>query len=150
MNYFYKALPILFLVISCLVVQAQPKGRERLEAAKAAYITRELNLTVEESQKFWPVFNELKREQLKIRRQIRQAQRDLATNNLSESEAKTLYSRFLDTRIQEVELERSYMPKMVEVIGIKRAAKVYPTEKQFLRMLLRNLEGLNEEDLPDE
>lgn len=150
MNYFYKTLPILFLIFCCLVVQAQPKGRERLEAAKAAYITRELNLTVEESQKFWPVFNELKKEQLKIRRQIRQAQRDLATNNLSEGEAKSLYSRFLDTRIQEIELERSYMPKMAEVIGMKRAAKVYPTEKQFLRMLLRNLEGLNEEDLPDE
>jgi Skp family chaperone for outer membrane proteins len=36
---------------------AQPRG-EKLEAIKVAYITRELSLTSDEAQKFWPLYNQ--------------------------------------------------------------------------------------------
>lgn len=43
----------------------------RIEAMKIAYLTRKLNLTTEEAQKFWPVYNkyadELRKAQLEAR-----------------------------------------------------------------------------------
>jgi hypothetical protein len=37
--------------------QADNNGSGRMEAVKIAFITKELNLTPEEAQKFWPVYN---------------------------------------------------------------------------------------------
>jgi len=45
-----------FIAIFC---RAQSPGSklERIEVLKMAYITKELNLTPDEAQKFWPVYN---------------------------------------------------------------------------------------------
>jgi hypothetical protein len=41
-------------------VNAQGDGskRENIESMKIAYLTKKLNLTPDEAQKFWPVFNQ--------------------------------------------------------------------------------------------
>lgn len=55
-----KKLPIIaiFVAALCYTSNAQPPNRaNRIEALKVAYITRMLNLTSEEAQKFWPVYN---------------------------------------------------------------------------------------------
>ncbi len=44
---------LIFLNYFCI---AQPPG-SRIEVVKVAYITRQLNLTQEEAEKFWPVYN---------------------------------------------------------------------------------------------
>jgi Skp family chaperone for outer membrane proteins len=57
-KYFYIA--SLFL-LAFLQVKAQPPQADdklqQIEAIHIAYITKELNLTTEEAQKFWPVYN---------------------------------------------------------------------------------------------
>ena len=40
---------------------AQQGGKERMKAFKTAYITDELDLTVKEAEKFWPVYNKYDR-----------------------------------------------------------------------------------------
>jgi hypothetical protein len=58
----------LFCIVIALTSNAQGKGPAKqgvnLQGLKIAYITRELNLTTDEAQKFWPVyfgyFDELK------------------------------------------------------------------------------------------
>lgn len=51
----------IFVIGSFKVSIAQPqqpfKGAERVKALKIAYITQALNLTSDEAQKFWPVYN---------------------------------------------------------------------------------------------
>ena len=49
---------LLFLGITCCVaVQAgQPIPGRRLQALKAAYVTKQLSLTTDESEKFWPLY----------------------------------------------------------------------------------------------
>ena len=48
---------IISLTTYSFIIQGQgnPNRKERLEAHKIAFITRHLNLSVEEAQKFWPV-----------------------------------------------------------------------------------------------
>src|SRR5947209_16772410 len=57
-----KLLLILFLFIStAYICNAQDgnnkKDQEQIEALRSAYITNQLNLTSEEAQKFWPIYN---------------------------------------------------------------------------------------------
>jgi hypothetical protein len=55
---------VLFFVMVCLISTGlfaqddkQPKDGSKIEALKIAYLTQRLNLTTEEAQKFWPVYN---------------------------------------------------------------------------------------------
>jgi Skp family chaperone for outer membrane proteins len=62
---------MLFLGLSYFC-EAQPGGRgKKIEAIKVAYITKELNLTSGEAQKFWPVYNEYFEELKKARMENR-------------------------------------------------------------------------------
>ena len=53
---------LMFVLFSCTILISQRPGLERVaekvEAQKIAFITNALNLTPEESQKFWPLYNE--------------------------------------------------------------------------------------------
>ena len=49
---------LIYFLLSCTYICIAQKGNgQALEAIKVAYITRELNLSPEEAQRFWPVYN---------------------------------------------------------------------------------------------
>ncbi|OZA24427.1 MAG: hypothetical protein B7X86_08430 [Sphingobacteriales bacterium 17-39-43] len=45
---------------------------ERIEAIKVAFITKKLDLTTEEAQKFWPVYNNYQKELMELMRKRRE------------------------------------------------------------------------------
>ena len=51
----------LLFILSINIIQAQEhrSKEERIQALKVAFITEELDLTPEQSQGFWPLYNEL-------------------------------------------------------------------------------------------
>jgi nitrate reductase assembly molybdenum cofactor insertion protein NarJ len=67
----------LFILSLCLVAQfgfaqgRQPKPGRRLEALKTAYVTKQLNLTTEEAEKFWPVYRSYAADLHKMRQEQR-------------------------------------------------------------------------------
>ena len=56
MKNFYLSI---FFLLSCtyICIGQPPGGGQKLEAIKIAYITRQLNLSPQEAQRFWPVYN---------------------------------------------------------------------------------------------
>ncbi len=53
-----KILLFLTLFVGISYICAAQPPREKIKALKIAYITKELNLTSAEAEKFWPVYNE--------------------------------------------------------------------------------------------
>ena len=50
--------PIIFLLVTSLSFsQGFKEKREKVKALKVAYITEQLELTTDEAQKFWPIYN---------------------------------------------------------------------------------------------
>ena len=49
----------LILVFLCtnFLAQKNKKSKEKIKAFKVSYLTQELNLTSENAEKFWPVYN---------------------------------------------------------------------------------------------
>jgi len=122
-----KILPLLlFLFIDVYFCCAQTPGEgdeNRVEAVKMAYIKRELNLTPEEAQNFWPVYNNYVNE-------IKQAKGQYPNDEVA-------YEKKI------VEIKERYQGNFKKVLGNnnQRANKVYTTDKQFnntLRNELRN------------
>ena len=61
----YILIPLFALVVSTLFAQHGPRPeafrekKDKMNAMKAAYVTEELNLSTEEAQRFWPIYNEM-------------------------------------------------------------------------------------------
>lgn len=124
---------ILFLLISTAAIatinaqdntgnQQRPKQEKRanIEALKVAFITRELNLTAEEAQKFWPVHNGYIEELKKIRKEN--------MDNEIGFEEKALTIR-----------KKAYADFKKVLGSDERANKVFKSEKSFNNMMRKEL-----------
>lgn len=137
---------ILFLFAQTLLAQGGPGQRqmrhEQMEARRVAFITRELSLSPDEAQDFWPVYNEYheKRKEMMFRHQQQKQQID----NLDELSEEELL-RIADAEILNMEemtaLRREYHEKFKEVLPLKKVIELYETERNFNRFLLRESRG---------
>jgi Spy/CpxP family protein refolding chaperone len=144
------------LLLMAAAVVAQPKmgdraelekKKEKIEAIKVAYITEELELTVAESQSFWPVYNELREKEHALREQQRTSLKKLSDDEPSEKEVEKMLYSFADTHIAIEELRKSYLDDFIDVIGAKKTAKLMRAEKEFGRKMM---ERINKHDRPRE
>ncbi|MBC7848879.1 MAG: hypothetical protein H7Y31_04045 [Chitinophagaceae bacterium] len=94
--------------------QDDDKGGGRIEALKIAYLTKKLNLTPEEAQRFWPVYN-------KYADDVRQAQIDARKNKDPEivREEKLLNIR------------KRYNDQFAKALSVDRANSFFRVEREF-------------------
>lgn len=133
-----------------LTAFAQPDDlrgkKEKMDAMKAAFITRELDLSPQEAQQFWPVYNELdkKIEDLRIglAEKFINLKRDGKTlDDLSDAELTALMNERLNNDEKIAKLKREYHDKFLKVLGTKKTAKLYMAEMEFARELMRQSRG---------
>jgi len=134
------------LLVFSLVVYSQDGGNQRIDNAKIGLITNRLNLTTEQSQQFWPVYNEFDGKKKDIRKQMRKL--IVETNTLTTSDDKILANikETLNLQQKEVDLEREYMTKFLKVINVRQLAELYKAEQMFTQMLIQRL---NKNQRPD-
>lgn len=142
-----RALAVLLLMFTSFTALAQPdKDKEKendkddkIEAMKIGFLTKKLDLTPQEAQVFWPVYNEYnaKLEELrKKRRKEMQAARE-GSDNLTDKELETLVDGEMTFRQKELDLQKEYHSKFKSVLPVRKVAKLYIAEEQFKRELLR-------------
>ena len=56
-NHIFKYIFVLLILSSASSFAQKNAGFERIKAQKVAYITDELDLTPQEAEKFWPIYN---------------------------------------------------------------------------------------------
>lgn len=139
-----KFIALTLILISTSLSYAQPGNesrKEKIESLKIAFITTELELTTEESEKFWPIYNEMETKLKKIRKEKRQLGEDLKNklDQLSDADIKTKVNAVLDKDIEESEVKKTYTQKFAEVIGYKKAVKLLSLEQRFKRELLHRM-----------
>jgi len=132
----------LFILLSALCVEtaiAQEGGNQKLDNAKIGLITNRLNLSAEQSQQFWPVYNEFDGKKKDIRKQMRRL--IVETNTLTTPDEKILANikETLNLQQKEVDLEREYMNKFLKVINVRQLAELYKAEQVFTQMLIQRL-----------
>jgi Spy/CpxP family protein refolding chaperone len=132
---------ILFLAFAALPGMAQSsESRERIESAKIGFMTNRLNLTPEQSSKFWPVYNEYSNKKQDIRQNIRQLRNANKTQETPETQIKANIDQLLSLRQKEVDLEKQYVDRFLKVLSPRQLVEMYRSEHEFNRMLLERLE----------
>ena len=131
---------ILCLFILFTFFKLFPQGgakREKIEAIRVAFITQKLNLTVDESQKFWPVYNEYQ-DKLKAARQEFKRQSTIFTND---KEAQDYLDAELLLKQRDFSLYKEYYDKIKKTIPVKKVAELRQAEEDFKKELLKQLQG---------
>lgn len=126
----------LLFILSINLSQAQEHRSkdERIQALKVAFITEELDLTPEQSQGFWPLYNELhaKLHQLKKNRM-----KGFDVEGLSDEALEALLEKHLKAEEEKVVLHRRYVERFKKVLTIRQVVKLTQSEHRFRRELLR-------------
>jgi len=133
----------LFCLIGSSVALAQPeknkeRNHERIEAMKVAMITKQLELTVEEAQNFWPLYNELNARELELKKSLR-PEKPLA--ELTEKEAEIQLDRHIVRLDKEASLQKEYLLKMKQVLPAKKLLKLHQVEGEFKKRLMNEMRG---------
>lgn len=122
-----------FLLVLPQLTQAQ----DRIRSLKIGFITEKLNLTPEESEKFWPVYNQYEAEHKRIRQKYRS---DLNLNTLSDQEVeKAVLDRF-EMEEELIKLKRDYFQRMKAFMAVRKIALLQRSEQEFNKELLRRIQ----------
>ncbi len=115
--------------------QMQERYRQ-FESQRIAFITRELSLTPDEAQAFWPVYNEYNDKRNKLMIQHRSQRTD--ENNLdrlSEEKLHELADADITNMEEMIALRRQYHEKFKQILPIKKVVQLYAAERGFNRHL---------------
>lgn len=107
-----------------------------------AFLTDKMGLTAEQSQKFWPLYNEYETKRRELVRSYRSGYRQ-DVDELSDQEAKARLDGMFNTRERELELEKEYVARYQRVISSNQIIKLYRSEREFTKLLLKKLEANN-------
>jgi hypothetical protein len=117
----------LLLLIGPFMLQAQvnPENtkEEKIQALEVAFISRKLNLTTEEAQKFWPVYNEYKKDMRQI-------------VSVREQKGQT---DIIDLEEQLIGVRKKYKDRFSDAIGKPRMNQFFKAEKEFRGVLMNRL-----------
>lgn len=121
---------LVFFVTALVAVKAQDtqpadnaEGQKKIEALYVAYITKELNLTAEEAQKFWPVHTEFTNE-------IKAVKKDLPQ---------------LDKEEAVLKIKKRYQERFNPILGNKRCERFFRMNEDFRRKLLERIRKQRQE-----
>ena len=112
------------------------QGFERINAAKVAFFTQQLDLSVAEAEKFWPVYNEYNKEVEEARAASREAMMKMNDPNKKADELKAALKEYTDSQKKEAQLTEQYINKLLRVIPVEKVAKVFTAEDMFRMQLL--------------
>jgi hypothetical protein len=141
----------IFLVIAMYVVSqnisySQPdrafqKKKEQIKAQKIAFITSQLNLTPQEAEKFWPVYNEseVKKEEIKKEFMKSEEIEDIDIEKLTDEEATKIADDQIIMAQRLLDLQKEYHIKYKSILPIKKIVKLYQAEKEFRHVLLQRI-----------
>lgn len=119
------------LVVGMIQVNAQPPRPDRearmaeikkIQAMEMAFITKELNLSPNEAQKFWPIFN-----------QYRNDLKSVAVEGKKMNDNLEKQQRMLDLR-------KKYREDFSKVVNQDRANKVFEAEGEFKSLVRREFQ----------
>ena len=118
---------------------AQEGRAERLKSLRIALITEALELTPEEAQTFWPVYNAREAALQKHREEIHQqflrlrAEKASLTSQAYLDSVSALYFRLWEG---EAAIRRAYHERLLKVLPAEKVARLYVTELRMLRRAL--------------
>src|SRR5688572_21292977 len=134
----------LLFALFAIAFSAQAQGKhggkrhDKIDAARTAYLTDKMNLSQEQSQKFWPIYNEYEAKRKELRHKAHPFKKQ-NIDALTDAQLKEQLNQMFDARLLEINLDKEYAEKFQKVISVRQLAAMYKGEKEFMKVLLQKL-----------
>lgn len=116
------------------------RAREKIIAARIAYITEKLNLTPAEAEKFWPIYNEFDEKRKEIRTEAKQVRQNPDPSRSAEENQKAALAQQHEFRQKELNLEKDYSTRLLNVVSAQKVMSLPKAEKDFRTILLKKMQ----------
>ena len=115
--------------------------REVINKERQALVTRAMDLTSGEMQRFWPLYREYRLAASKVGDRIATLVTTYADNyqNLTDKVADKLLTEFIHIEEERARLKARYLPKFKKVLPPKKVARFYQIENKLDTALLAEL-----------
>ncbi len=109
--------------------------RENIESMRVAYITKEMSLSAEDAQVFWPIMNKYE-EQFKSMRGSAKKRSGEEITDLTESDAKKLYTQRLNTAQTRIDLTKQLVSELEQHLTSVQILNYLKAEDNFKKEVL--------------
>lgn len=126
------------------IEQFRQGARDRIQSEHIAYLTSELELTPEEAEKFWPIYNKAHQEQMENNKEYRNALKELKLalrENRGEGEVKAALEAYNKAKNGQRNVLADYQKDFIKILGVTKTAKLYVAEDSFRTRQIHNLTG---------
>jgi len=130
-----------FIIVFCLSHQLiygqASKVKTNLDSQKIAFYTSKIELTVEESQDFWAVYNEMENEIKALKSKNAHGKMILINKKyleLSDYELEEILDSKLKMGKDLMDIKIKYHEKFKEILPIQKVAKYYQSTKEFKKI----------------
>jgi len=131
------------LMIPLIRLTAQNPNLEKFSTYKIGFFTKKLNLTSQEAEKFWPVYNDYQKQKNLIQREKVLLMRDFNQNEslLDDSQLTVIGEKLIKYISDESSLAVTFHKKLKEVLPPAKVIRYYQAENQYKVQLLNELQG---------
>lgn len=141
-----QLITVLFLMFS-ITFYSQESKKEKIKALKIAYITKDLNLSSSEAEKFWPVYNTFDEKQFNIRmvkmRKIRNELKSKPIDDFSDAEATALLNQIDVLEEESYQIKKKLVTDLQKIISPVKILKLKQAEDNFNKSLLKQYRKRN-------
>ncbi len=116
---------------------------EQLESLRTEFFTRQMDMSAEESEAFWPIYNDHQNRRNRLLMERRNLTNFYMQNseNISSEEADKILNEYLENHKKEYELMTLFNDKYLAALPPKKVMKIYVTEIQFRQYLIKRVRG---------
>ena len=99
------------------------KREQKIQALYVAYMTKELNLTEDEAQRFWPIHSQYENEMKSMKREMDELERQQAM----------------------LDIKKKYQERFTKVLGASRTDLFYKKDNEFRKQMIERLKKLRQQ-----
>jgi len=121
------------------------KRMQQIQSARIAFFTSEVELTPEEAELFWPLYNKMWKEKESTHNTAQKALRDIQKHIkgeqklATEAELKVLLTRYIDNNAAVGAIDKRYHTEFLAIMSAEKLAKLYKAEEDFRMRMIRQL-----------
>ncbi len=121
------------------VIRRPPNEVSKIEQVRESYISQRLNLSSDESQKFWPIFRRYQDALKEVRRKRR------LNNSSSQANGTDQINRELFYESELVNIRKYYTDEFLKILPPEKVSEMFKSEREFTDELIKQLSERSEQ-----
>lgn len=113
--------------------------QDKIKALELLYISRELDLTSEEAEKFWPVYKKYSKEVNELLAERKHKAKELKGQPRTDAVAEEALDKELGYERKMLEIKTRYKQEFMKILPARKVGNIYRSEREFRAMMIRQL-----------